>query len=146
MKKIIFIILFIFSVPSLKSQIKKINKSQTVELGKTDNVALARNDNTYYLAYQDVNSGNLNIYRSFEFKNLNNDIEILKSTINQGFRILPETDIILELPNDIILLHYESIRGKNYLQIIQYINKKQTFIGKSNYISEKEISIIFSRI
>jgi hypothetical protein len=50
----------------------------------------------------------------------------LYKLILEGFVSLPGENVILELPNDIIELHYERNYGQPTVQFIQYINKTES--------------------
>ncbi|WP_292011245.1 hypothetical protein, partial [Chryseobacterium sp.] len=94
---------------------------------------------------QDLNTSNLNTIRSFSFENQNNDVDGLYSLILNGFATLPASNITLELPNDIIELHYEKNYGQPTVQFIQYINKNRKYVGKSQYLTRTQIDKIFGK-
>jgi hypothetical protein len=52
---------------------------------------------------------------------------------------------VLELPNDIIELHYEKNYGQQTMQFIQVINKNRKYIGKSQFLTQKQVEKIFGR-
>ncbi len=62
-----------------------------------------------------------------------------------GFISAADENIILELPNDIIELHYEKNYGQQTVQFIQVINKNRKYIGKSQFLTRKQVDKIFGR-
>jgi hypothetical protein len=76
---------------------------------------------------------------------MNGDVIDLYKLITDGFISLPEGNITLELPNDIIELHYEKNYGQPTVQFIQYINKNKKYVGKSQFLNKKQVDKIFGR-
>ncbi|MFC3158575.1 hypothetical protein ACFOEQ_08555 [Chryseobacterium arachidis] len=54
---------------------------------------------------------------------------------------------MLELPNDIIELHFEKKKnfGQPTVQFIQYINKNRKYVGKSQFLNKKQVDKIFGK-
>ncbi len=130
---------------SVFSQIKVLKNESLVEIGKDNSVGLYKKDDTFTINYQDLNTANLNTFRSFSFKNLNGDVSGLYTMITNGFIDAPESNIILELPNDIIELHYEKNFGQPTVQFIQYINKNRKYVGKSQFLNKKQVDKVFGK-
>lgn len=144
MRKIILLITCMFSI-SVFSQIKVLKNESLVEIGKDNSVGLYKKEDKYTVNYQDLNTSNLNTIRSFSFQNLNGDVAGLYKLIMDGFTSAPDENIILELPNDIIELHYEKNYGQQTVQFIQIINKNRKYIGKSQFLTKKQVDKIFGR-
>lgn len=125
------------------TQIKVLKNESLVEIGKDNSVGLYKKDNKYTFNYQDLATANLNTFRSFSFMDLNNDVQGLYKMITDGFIDTPSGNITLELPNDIIELHYEKNYGQPTVQFIQYINKNRKYVGKSQFLNKKQIDKIF---
>ncbi|CAH0189041.1 hypothetical protein MP478_01375 [Chryseobacterium sp. WG14] len=145
MRKIILLITCMFSI-SVFSQIKVLKNESLVEIGKDNSVGLYKKEDKFTINYQDLNTSNLNTIRSFSFQNLNGDVSGLYKLIMEGFvTAIPDENIILELPNDIIELHYEKNYGQQTLQFIQIINKNRKYIGKSQFLTQKQVEKIFGK-
>ncbi|MGH1518008.1 hypothetical protein [Chryseobacterium sp. JK1] len=144
MRKIILLIIFMFSI-SVFSQIKVLKNESLVEIGKDNSVGLYKKDDKFTINYQDLNTSNLNTIRSFSFQNLNGDVTGLYKLIIDGFTNVPDENIILELPNDIIELHYERNYGQQTVQFIQIINKNRKYVGKSQFLTQKQVEKVFGR-
>ena len=145
MRKIILLIICMFSI-SVFSQIKVLKNESLVEIGKDNSVGLYKKEDKFTINYQDLNTSNLNTIRSFSFQNLNGDVTGLYKLITDGFvSAVPDENIILELPNDIIELHYEKNYGQQTVQFIQIINKNRKYIGKSQFLTRKQVDKIFGR-
>ncbi|OCA77224.1 hypothetical protein BBI01_01815 [Chryseobacterium artocarpi] len=144
MRKIILLIICMFSI-SVFSQIKVLKNESLVEIGKDNSVGLYKKEDKFTVNYQDLNTSNLNTIRSFSFQNLNGDVSGLYKLISDGFVSAPEANVVLELPNDIIELNYERNYGQPTVQFIQYINKNRKYVGKSQFLTQKQIDKIFGR-
>lgn len=144
MRKIILLITCMFGI-SVFSQIKVLKNESLVEIGKDNSVGLYKKEDKYTVNYQDLNTSNLNTIRAFSFQNLNGDVSGLYKLITDGFITTPEENVILELPNDIIELHYEKNYGQPTVQFIQYINKNRKYVGKSQFLTQKQVDKVFGR-
>ncbi|MBL3547139.1 hypothetical protein J2787_004313 [Chryseobacterium rhizosphaerae] len=145
MRKIILLITCMFSI-SVFSQIKVLKNESLVEIGKDNSVGLYKKEDKFTINYQDLNTSNLNTIRSFSFQNLNGDVSGLYKLIMEGFiTAVPDENIILELPNDIIELHYEKNYGQPTVQFIQIINKNRKYVGKSQFLTKKQVEKIFGK-
>lgn len=144
MRKIILLITCMFGI-SVFSQIKVLKNESLVEIGKDNSVGLYKKEDKYTVNYQDLNTSNLNTIRSFSFQNLNGDVSGLYKLITDGFISAPEENVVLELPNDIIELHYERNYGQPTVQFIQYINKNRKYVGKSQFLTQKQVDKIFGK-
>lgn len=144
MRKILLLITCIFGI-SVFSQIKVLKNESLVEIGKDNSVGLYKKEDKFTINYQDLNTSNLNTIRSFSFQNLNNDVSDLYNLIMAGFVSVPEENVVLELPNDIIELHYEKNYGQPTMQFIQYINKNRKYVGKSQFLTKKQMEKVFGR-
>ncbi|CAA7391132.1 hypothetical protein [Chryseobacterium fistulae] len=120
MRKIILLVTCMFGI-SVFSQIKVLKNETLVEIGKDNSVGLYKKEDRFTINYQDLNTANLNTFRSFSFQNMEGDVSGLYQLITGGFTTMPEENVILELPNDIIELHYEKNYGQTTVQFIQYI-------------------------
>ncbi|KMQ68808.1 hypothetical protein ACM39_05845 [Chryseobacterium sp. FH2] len=144
MRKILLLFTCMFGI-SVFSQIKVLKNETLVEIGKDNSVGLYKKDDKFTINYQDLNTSNLNTIRSFSFLNLNADVEGLYKLISDGFIDPPIGNTTLELPNDIIELHYEKNYGQPTVQFIQYINKNKKYVGKSQFLNKKQIDKIFGK-
>lgn len=144
MRKIILLFTCLFGISAF-SQIKVLKNETLVEIGKDNAVGLYKKDDRFTINYQDLNTANLNTFRSFSFQNLNKDVSGLYEMISNGFIDAPEGNIVLELPNDIIELHFEKNYGTPTVQFIQYINKNKKYVGKSQLLNKKQVDKIFGR-
>lgn len=142
MKKFILLFCFILSISAI-SQIKVLKNETLVEIGKDNSVGLYKKENRFTFNYQDINTSNLNTFRSFSFLDVNGDVSELYKLVTDGFIDEPTGNVTLELPNDIIELHYEKNYGQPTVQFIQYINKNKKYVGKSQFLNKKQIDKIF---
>ncbi|WP_299181896.1 hypothetical protein [uncultured Chryseobacterium sp.] len=144
MRKILLLFTCMFGI-SVFSQIKVLKNETLVEIGKDNSVGLYKKQDKFTINYQDINTSNLNTFRSFSFLNINGDVEGLYKLITDGFIDTPIGNITLELPNDIIELHYEKNYGQPTVQFIQFINKNRKYVGKSQFLNKKQVDKIFGK-
>lgn len=144
MKKIILLFTLLFSISAF-SQIKILKNDELTEVGKENSVALYKKDKKYTFNYQDVANANLNSFRSFYFYDLNKDFDQLYKLISDGFIDMPTSEITMELPNDIISLNYGRNYGQVTVQFVHYINKNRKYVGKSQYLTKKQVDKIFGK-
>jgi len=142
MKKIFILFATVIGFTAF-SQIKVLKNETLIEIGKANSVGLYKKDNKYTFNYQDINNSNLNTFRSFSFIDMNGDVMELYKMISDGFIDEPTGNISLELPNDIIELHFEKNYGQPTVQFIQYINKNKKYVGKSQFLNKKQIESVF---
>lgn len=142
MRKIILLFACMISLSAF-SQIKVLKNETLVEIGKENSVGLYKKENRFTFNYQDINTSNLNTFRSFSFLDVNGDVTDLYKLVTDGFIDEPSGNVTLELPNDIIELHYEKNYGQPTVQFIQYINKNKKYVGKSQFLNKKQIDKIF---
>lgn len=142
MKKILLLFICLLSISAF-SQIKVLKNETLIEIGKENSVGLYKKDNKYTFNYQDLNTANLNTFRSFSFLDIKGDVLDLYKLITDGFIDEPSGNVTLELPNDIIELHYEKNYGQPTVQFIQFINKNRKYVGKSQFLNKKQIDKIF---
>lgn len=145
MKKILLLFAFIIGVYSF-AQIKVLKNESLEEIGTDNSVGLFKKDNRYTFNYQDINTSNLNTFRSFSFLDLNRDVEALYKMINDGFISPPVNNVVLEFPGDIIELHFAKNYGQPTVQFIHVINKNRKFIGKTQFLTKKQVDKIFGKI
>lgn len=144
MKKIILLLSFLISTVAF-SQIKVLKNESLILVGKDNNVELYKKKNKYTMSYQDTNVSNLNTFRSFYFHDLNKDFDTLYKLISDGFIDMPIGEIQLELPQDIIGLNYARNYGQTTVQFVHYINKNKKYIGKSQFLTKKQVDKIFGK-
>lgn len=144
MKKFYLLFVLFFSF-GLQAQIKVVKNEELSKIGSQGSVSLYKKQNQYIFNYQDINSSNLNTFRTFSFKDLNNDFDQLYKMISDGFISMPSENIILELPRDILELHFARNYGQITMQFIQYVNKNDKYMAKSQFLTKKDIDRIFGK-
>lgn len=144
MKKIFLLFIFLF-IYTAQAQIKVVQNEKLTKVGSSRSVTLYKKKNQYTFNYQDVNSTNLNTFRSFSFKDINKDFDELFRMISNGFISIPSENIILELPRDILELHFARNYGQITVQFVQYVGKNRKYEAKSEYLTKKEIDKLFGK-
>lgn len=144
MKRTFLLLVTFFSAMAF-SQIKVLQNDNLVQVGKDNSVALYKKQNKYTFNYQDTNNSNLNTFRSFSFQDINKDLDQLYKLISDGFIDMPMGEIQLELPGDIIGLKYAKNYGQTTVQFVHYINKNKKYVGKSRFLTKKQVDKIFGK-
>lgn len=127
------------------SQIKISESSKSEEIGKVQFINLTKVEKIYIFAYKDIKFMQVNEVKSFAFENLNNDIDSLYNMIMSGFENMPAEDIKLELPNDIVWLHFEKNLGVVSFQFIHEVNKNSKVVGYSRYLNKNQVMKLFGK-
>ncbi|WP_051364391.1 hypothetical protein [Flavobacterium limnosediminis] len=132
------------------SQIKTVETEKLIEIGKvgalgSKSVWIEKSENKYLFSYNDIKFQQITNIKSFAFQNLDNDFEKLYDKIMNGFNEIPSEDIMLELPNDIIWLHYEKNMGIISFQFRHAVNKNSEVIGFSQFMTKKQIAKLFGK-
>lgn len=143
----IFTIAFFFCAGTniVSSQIKILKNNELKQVGKIESVGMFKKENNFTITYQDINTANLNTYRSINFRDIDDAVNGLYNIIQENLTSLPESDIMIEFPNDILRLHFEKNLGQNSVQIIHIINKNRKYVGKSHFLTKRDIDIIFGK-
>ncbi|MBA5246036.1 hypothetical protein H1R16_00735 [Marnyiella aurantia] len=144
MRKTVLLLTTLFSISAF-AQIKVLKNDNLIEVGKENSVALYKKQNKYTFNYQDINTSNLNTFRSFYFHDLNKDFEQLYKLVSDGFIDMPMGEIQLELPNDIIGLNFARNYGQTTVQFIHYISKSKKYIGKSQFLTKSQVDKVFGK-
>lgn len=127
------------------SQINVIEKSEPVIIGKVQFIKLEKTDNIYTFTYDNIKYKTISDTKSFSFEDKENAFEKLYQLIIDGFENLPNNDIMIDLPNDIIWLHFEKNLGLVSFQFRQAINKSDVF-AYSVYLTKKQVQKLFGKI
>ena len=148
MKKIVAIAFLLFSYTGF-SQIRVIETvpiekvGRIGENGKSD-MYIQKEGNEYTISFkniEDVDNGNV----KFNFKDLAGDFEALYTIISNGFNATPVADIKLDLPNDIVWLHYTKSLQKLVTMQFMSKNKVTTATGISDSMTKADINNLFGK-
>lgn len=144
MKKVLLVLTLVF-VNFGFSQIKVSESLNSEEIGKVQFINLTKTGNIYVIAYKDIKFMQVNEVKSFGFENLNNDLDSLYNMIMSGFDNMPTDDIKLELPNDVVWLHFEKNLGVVSFQFIHEVNKNNKVVGYSRYLNKNQVMKLFGK-
>jgi hypothetical protein len=149
MKKIIVgVLLFVSSLGF--SQIKVMETVPLIQVGRigengNSNIYIQKEGNEYKVIYKNIDPEELGSTRFFSFKDLNNDFEsFYKLTLN-GYNASPVQDIKLDMPNEIVWLHYvKSLQNKVTMQFMT-TNKVTGITGTSDFMTPESIKNLFGK-
>lgn len=132
------------------AQISKIETPERILIGLTKilgtpQITIEKSNDTYIFTYKDVNYQQLNEYKSFSFKDEDGAFESLYEMIVEGLKSPPKEDIMLELPNDIVWLHFSKSMGKPYVEFHHAVDKHVEVLGKSTWLNKKKLDKLFGK-
>ena len=148
MKKIVVIAFLLFSYVGF-SQIKVIETVPIEKIGRigengTSDIYIQKEGNEYTISFkntEDVDNSSV----KFNFKDLSGDFESLYTIISNGYNATPVADIKLDLPNDIVWLHYTKSLQKLVTMQFMSKNKVTTATGISASMTKAEINSLFGK-
>lgn len=106
---------------------------------------MVKQDDVYTITFRDGNYTQIDDYKSFSFRDIDDSFEYLYETIIQGFDDKPKDPIMLELDEDIIGLKYIKSFGKASLRISLFPNKGTEEIGYYQYLNKKKVKKLFGK-
>lgn len=149
MKKIIAIS-FLFINYLGYSQIRVIPTVPIEKIGRigengSSDIYIQKEGNEYTVFFKNIEPTETSSSTKFNFKDLTGDFEALYTIISDGFNANPIADIKLDLPNDIIWLHYTKSLQK--VVTLQFMSKdKATSItGISDFMTKADINSLFGK-
>jgi hypothetical protein len=136
------------------SQIKVIETKPIEKLGKIgsngiNDFYVQKEGDEYTFFYKNIDDNEIDdkeeiSYKSFNFKNVNNDYESFYTIITNGMKKPILQDIKLEMPNDFVWLHYT----RNTQRVnVQFITSKKVAYnpGISNVLSIDDVNRLFNK-
>lgn len=149
MKRITLLLLMITGIVS--AQMKIVEKIPTIEIGKITpggikTIYCEKINNEYYIFhYKDAKFIHLDEWKSFKVSN-DDDFNSLYGVVMDGFKNIPEENIMLESPNGFIWLDYKKVFGKPYVRFAFTTSKSEyATIGFSNQYNEKQVNRLFGK-
>lgn len=143
MKKIALLILMFAGISY--GQIKVIDTEKLETIGKQKAVSISKIGNEYRFNYVDRKYTQILETKSFSFKDEDNAFKNLYDLIIKGFDDATKEDIMLDLPNDIIWLHYTKVSSKVYFQFYHSVDKNSDVIGKTDFFTKKQVIKLFGK-
>ena len=115
------------------------------EIGHVKNgkysVKLVKSENVFSWVYSDVNSGNKNIEKSFNFPNE----ETIYNIILDGFKNKNNHQIIVQTDHDtVVKFEYKKIKGQMLLNI-NHNNMSSKISGISTSLSREQLMALFGK-
>ena len=149
MKKIIALS-FLFINYFVYSQIKVLETVPIEKIGRigvngSSDIFIQKEGNEYTVSFKNIETSEIGTSTRFNFKDLNGDFENLYTIISNGFNATPVVDIKLDLPNDIVWLHY--VKNLQNVVTLQFMCKNK--ITETNTISafmtKADINSLFNK-
>lgn len=148
MRKLLTLIIILCVSFNSFSQIKKVKTEKSETIGKIapmgqTHIECSKSGDTYTFIYSDIKFQQITDFKSFSFKDIDNAFDNLYQTIMDGMKNPPKEDIRLELPNDMIFLHFEKNLGVTSFQFLHCPGKNPEIIGMSVYLTKKKVRKLF---
>ncbi len=149
MKRILTILVVVFITTSAFSQIKQVKDVKSATIGKIGSFGKISIDCTklgdeYTFTYNDIKFQHIDDYKSFSFRDKDDAFNSLYEIIMKGLKNPPKEDIKLELPNDVVYLHFTKALGVANFQFIHHVNKGSV-IGTSCWLTKKKVMKLFGK-
>lgn len=149
MKKILLICILCINYFSF-SQIRVIPTVPIEKIGRigengTSDIFIQKEGNEYTVSFKNTEETELGTSTRFSFKDLAGDFESLYKIISDGFIAANTADIKLDLPNDIVWLHYVKTLQKTVN--LQFMTKAKTSAatGISAFMTKEDINSLFGK-
>jgi len=146
MKKITLLLLLI---PTLGiSQIKVVDKEKTEKVGRIAalgllHIELIKSGDYYTFTYKDLKFQHIDEFKSFTFKNENNDIDNLYKIIKNGLKDMPEEDITIALPEGELQLDFTKALG---IVNVRFVHSSSAGnVGISTWLSKRKVDKLFGK-
>jgi hypothetical protein len=143
MKKLLIILMASLLTTSLFSQITSTKRIPPLLIGKVQGMDCNKYDSTYVFTYTDLKYSQLNEQKSFSLNE--KDFNDFFSVIDKGFNEVPNDEVIIETPNDILYLKYTKVMGVVNLQITHFVNKNPEIMGLTKYLTKNMFLKIFGK-
>ena len=149
MKKILLFSFILINSLSF-SQIRVIPTVPIEKIGRigengTSDIFIQKEGNEYTVSFKNTEETELGTSTRFSFKDLTGDFESLYKIICDGFISANTTDIKLDLPNDIVWLHY--VKNLQKTVNLQFMTKSKTSAatGISEFMSKADVNSLFGK-
>lgn len=143
------ITMLLFSVTTIAfSQIKILTTEKAVTIGKISNFGggydflCEKVNDTYLFSYRDISYTQLDVYKDFEFADVDNAFEDLYTLLINAFETPPEEDVLLELPNGLLLLHFVKAMGIVNVNLTYSENGTS---GTSGWLTKRKVLKLFGK-
>lgn len=151
MKKLILLLALLTTTLSF-AQLKKVEPTKSESIGKAQQFGapleaeMTKSGNIYTIKYRDAKFKTIDEYRSFSFEDVDNTLNDLYATIEEGFKTIPKESVMLELPNHFVWLHFSKFLGSPILTISSSNDKSgNSQIYISNEIAKKQVEKLFGK-
>lgn len=123
---------------------------ETVLIGKIGGIGetwieCTKTGNTYTFKYKDMKFEQVVDYKSFSFDDIDGAFDAIYNMMNDGIDNPPEEDVIIELPESFIFLHFGRTRGQSYVEIRHAVTKNTDVFGVTTWMNKKKLKKVFGK-
>lgn len=149
MKKLMIMLCFLNFTIS-QAQISKVETTEPEEIGKIYPmgqliIKCEKYDDTYVFTYKDWKFKLLNEFKSFSFVDKDDAFEELYQMIQNGFKEMPDEDIMLELPDGYLWLSFKKVMFVKQITFSHAVDKNSKIIGFSRGLTNRDINKLFGK-
>lgn len=150
MKKTLLSLLMLTLSASAFSQIELVETTQTEIVSKLSLVYIEKigeKGDSFVFHYNNMNAPIID-YKSFEFRNVNNDFEKLYSIIMKGFEENPRDPYKIKANEDYVYLKYTKMDGSVLMQVQQFVeptNPDNKEMAVSRFLTKEEVAMLFKK-
>lgn len=152
--KIVVVILSVVTTTSSIAQIKKLDLPKSELIGRiapggsiTVSMQCFRyDDDSYLFRYRDAKYSKLEEWKDFRLKS-SEDFETLYSYLQDGFKNMPEDNVLLDIGNEYLVLEFGRFLGGKVVRIYHSTssNKDSAVVGYTNQYTIKQIDKLFNK-
>ena len=149
MKKIFTVSLLLVAFLGF-SQIRVIPTVPVEKIGRigengTSDIFIQKEGNEYTVSFKNTELTELGTTTRFSFKDLAGDFQSLYTIISDGFNAANTADIKLDLPNEIVWLHY--VKNLQKVVSMQFMTKSKTSAatGISEFMTKEDVNDLFGK-
>ena len=102
-------------------------------------------NNTYTFMYKDMNFEEKDEYKSFSFDDVDGAFDGLYKLMVDGIDNQPEKDMMIELPESFIWLHFDRKMGQSFVEFKHALDKNATVLGVSTWMNKKKLKTVFGK-
>lgn len=149
MKNLIPVLLLLILGYNASAQIKQIKTEESVEIGKyapmgMKSIVCQKTGDTFTFLYKDLTYQHISEWKSFSFLDIDNAFENLYQIVMDGLENIPEEDVLIELPDDMVYFHFVKSMGIPSVQFRHAVGKSDV-IGTSSYLTKKQVQKLFGK-
>lgn len=108
-------------------------------------IECTKKGNTYTFMYKDMNLEEVVDYKSFSFDDIDGAFDAIYNMMHDGIDNPPKEDVMIELPDSIIWLHFGRTMGQSFVEIRHAETKNADVVGVTTWMNKKKLKKVFGK-